>query len=109
MLPDLLNGEFAIFSYGNDDVPNDLTARELKLTAILYTKLGASKVLRNTGTLPDEIGGNWNWVPMNVVMRERGGDDPLTLTDDERLVYDAIVREGRLPGGALLLQGPNPT
>ncbi len=103
MLPGFPHGEIAIFSFGNSDVPKDLTPRELQLTAILNTKLGPAKVLRERGTLPDEIGGNWNWVPTNVVMRERGADAPLTLAADEQLVHDAILREGRLPGGAVFL------
>ena len=97
------HGELAVFSFGNGDVPKDLTPRELQLTAILYTKLGADDVVRTTGRLPDHLGGNWNWVPMNVVMRERGADAPLTLAADEQLVHDAILREGRLPGGAVRL------
>jgi hypothetical protein len=36
-------------------------------------------------------------------MPERGTDP--TLTPDERLVYEAILREGRLPGGAVRLAG----
>ena len=97
------HGELAVFSFGNGDVPKDLTPRELQLTAILYTKLGAAEAVRKQGTLPDAIGGNWNWVPMNVVVRERGADAPLTLAADEQLVHDAILREGRLPGGAVRL------
>lgn len=34
---------------------------------------------------------------MRLVVEERGTDPE--LTDDERLVYEAILREGRLPGG----------
>lgn len=104
MPPEFPDRDLAIFSFGNDDVPNELTPRELKLTAILYAKLGAATAVRKTGRLPDQIGGNWNWVPMGVVMRERGADAPLVLTDDEQLVHDAIVRENRLPGGAVLLE-----
>ena len=33
---------------------------------------------------------------------ERRGTDP-TLTEDEQLAYDAILRKGRLPGGAVRL------
>jgi hypothetical protein len=42
-----------------------------------------------------------NYIPMNLVLRERGTDP--TLTENEQLVYDAIVREHRLPGGAVRL------
>lgn len=101
--------EIAIFSFpANGHVPADLTRRELKLTAILYGKLGAAEPLRRTGRLPDRIGGSWNWVPMNVVMRERGSARRLILTDDERLLLRAILREGRLPGGAVFLLPSDP-
>ena len=82
---------------------NSLTEQELKLTAVVYARLGAVPPLRQTGRLPDRIGGLWNVIPMRVVLRERGSDP--TLTPDEQLVYDAILREGRLPGGAVRLVG----
>ena len=80
---------------------SDLTERELKLTAALYARMGAVPHLRETGRLPDSIGGLWNVIPMRLVLKERGTDP--TLTQDEQLVYDAILREGRLPGGAVRL------
>ena len=79
----------------------DLKERELKLTAIVYARMGAAAHLRATGRLPDRIGGLWNVIPMRLVIEERG-TDPI-LTPDERLVYEAIIREGRLPGGAVHL------
>ena len=45
------------------------------------------------------IGGSYNWVAMNVIIPAA----VLTLDLDEQLVYEAILREGRLPGGAVLL------
>jgi hypothetical protein len=63
--------------------------------------MGAAKHLRETGRLPDRIGGLWNVIPMRLVIEERGTDP--TLTSDEMLVYEAILREGRLPGGAVRL------
>lgn len=80
-----------------------LTDRELKLTAALYARMGAVEHLRQTGRLPDSIGGLWNVIPMRLLLEERGTDP--TLTPDEQLVYDAILREGRLPGGAVRLVG----
>ena len=77
------------------------TERELKLTAAVYARLGAAKHLRETGKLPDRIGGSWNYMPMNKIIRERGTD--LTLTADEQLIFDAIIRERRLPGGSVCL------
>lgn len=36
---------------------------------------------------------------MRLIIEERGTE--LTLTADEQLSYDAIIREGRLPGDAV--------
>ncbi len=88
---------------GDADWPSE---RELKVTAVLYVRLGAVAHLRETGRLADRIGGMHNCIPMNLVLRERGTDP--TLTAEERLVYDAIVREHRLPGGAVRLVGESP-
>ncbi len=74
---------------------------DLKLTAVVYTMHGAAKHLRETGKLPETIGGLWSVIPMRLAI-ERRGTDP-TLTEDEQLVYDAILKEGRLPGGAVRL------
>lgn len=81
-----------------------LTDGELKLTAAVYTRMGAAKHVKETGMLPNSIGGLWNVIPMRLIIEERG-DDP-TLTPDELLVYDAIIRERRLPGGAVHLLDP---
>lgn len=84
----------------------DLSDNELRMTAIVYARMGAAKHLRETGRLPDSIGGLWNVIPMRLTIEERGTDP--TLTQDEQLVYDAIVKEGRLPGGAVRLVGKRP-
>lgn len=78
-----------------------INENELKLTAAVYAKHGAARHLRETGKLPEKIGGPWSVIPMRRQIEERGRD--LTLTEDEQLVYDAIIREGRLPGGCVRL------
>jgi len=83
-------------------VLSDLAEKELKLTAAVYAKHGTAAHLRRTGKLPDRIGGMWSVIPMRLVIEERGTD--LTLRPDEQLIYDAIVREGRLPGGSVRLE-----
>jgi hypothetical protein len=80
------------------DDPSD---RDLKLTAAVYAMHGAADHLRKTGRLPDKIGGPWSVIPMRLVIERRGTD--LTLTPDEQLIYEAIIREGRLPGGVVRL------
>jgi hypothetical protein len=79
------------------------TEKELKLTAAVYACHGAAKHVRETGRLPETIGGPWSVIPMRLIIEKRGTD--LTLSADEQLVYDAIVREGRLAGGAVRLVG----
>ena len=75
---------------------DELTERELRLTAALYVKHQAHKHLQVTGRLPDKVGGMWSCIPLRHLLEQRGTD--LTLTPDEQLVYDALVRERRLPG-----------
>jgi hypothetical protein len=77
-------------------------ARELKLTAALYAKrAGVLEHIRNTGKLPDHINTGGFEIGMKILIRKRGTD--ITLTDDEQLVLDAILREKRLPGGNVVL------
>lgn len=78
-----------------------VTELELKLTAAVYSRMGAATHVKETGKLPDSIGGLWNVIPMQLILKERGSNPTLTL--DEQLVYDAIIRESRLPGGAVRL------
>jgi hypothetical protein len=77
-------------------------ARELKLTAALYAKrAGVVEHIRNTGKLPDHISTGGFEIGMKILIRKRGTD--ITLTDDEQLVLDAILKEKRLPGGNVVL------
>lgn len=85
----------------------EITDRELRVTAPTYARQGAAKYLKEHGRLPVVIGGLWNYIPQNLVLKERGPD--LVLTDDEQLVYDAIMRESRLPGGVTRLVERRPT
>lgn len=79
-----------------------ISERELRLTAAVYAKhLGVAEHVRRTGRLPETIGGPWDVIVMNVVIKERGTD--FELTPDEQMICDAIVREGRLPGGSVVL------
>jgi hypothetical protein len=80
---------------------SSLSDAELRLTACLYVMHQAHKYLREHGRLPDTIGGAYSVIPMNILFRTRGRHP--TLTEDELLVYNAIKREGRLPGGAVRL------
>ena len=81
--------------------------KELKLTAAIYACMPyIVEHVRKTGRLPDKINNSYFWIPMNHIIRERGTD--LTLTEKEKLVYDAILKEKRLPGGAARLVDDDP-
>jgi hypothetical protein len=76
--------------------------RELKLTAALYAQIGnVLEHVRTTGRLPDKINNGGAHIGMRLLIERRGTD--ITLTPDEQLVFDAIVRERRLPGGKVVL------
>ncbi len=79
-----------------------ISEQELKLTAAIYAKInGVVDHIRQTGKLPDTINPGGAHIGANLLIRERGRD--ITLTEEEQLVYDAILREGRLPGGHVIL------
>ena len=75
-----------------------LSERELRLTAALYARLGAHRRMRSGRLTPLKDDG-CQWVPVQEIVRARGVD--LALTPDEQMVYDAFVRAGRVPGGAV--------
>jgi hypothetical protein len=79
-----------------------ISEKELKLTAALYaSRSDVVKTVRETGKLPEAIPIGGFSIAANIVIRERGED--ITLTEDEQLVYDALLREKRLPGGSVIL------
>lgn len=80
-----------------------ISEKELKLTAALYAKLrGVLDAVRETGALPPDMKPQAYYViPMKLLMAERGTD--IELDPNEQLVYDAIVRAGRTPAGAVQL------
>jgi hypothetical protein len=72
---------------------------ELKLTAALYAaRPGVVEHVRATGRLPERINMGGAEIGLRHLIKDRGRD--ITLTEDEQLVYDAIVRDRRLPGGS---------
>jgi hypothetical protein len=76
--------------------------RELKLTAALYaSRPSVLDHLRATGKLPADLEMPGAYIGMRLLIERRGTD--ITLTPDEQLVYDAILRENRLPGGSVHL------
>ena len=83
--------------------PHVYTDREVKLTAAIYATIkGVAEHVRAHGRMPDTFGHGGLGIAMNHIIRERGTD--LTLTEDEQLIYEAILRERRMPaGGAILI------
>jgi hypothetical protein len=74
--------------------------RELKLTAALYaSRPWILEHVRATGSLPEEFTLPGAQIGLRLLIEARGRD--ITLTPDEELMYQAIVREGRLPGGSV--------
>lgn len=79
-----------------------LSDRELKLTAALYAaRPGVVDHVRETGELPPRIPRGGGDIGLRLLIERRGTD--IELTDDEQLVLDAILRDGRLPGGSAIL------
>ena len=81
---------------------NKFSRRELKLTAALYAN--NPKVVdhvRKTGKLPKRINMLGAEIGLRVLIERRGTN--IKLTPDEKLVYDAILKEKRLPGGGAIL------
>lgn len=76
--------------------------QELKFTAVLYaTRKDVVEHLQSTGKLPKTFYPGGLHIAANVIERTRGRD-PI-LDEVEQLIYEAILREKRLPGGGVLL------
>lgn len=81
---------------------NAYSIREIKVTAMVYASRNSIvEHVRATGKLPEVIPLGGFPTACSVLTRQRG-TDPI-LNDDEKLVYDAIVRERRLPAGGVRL------
>ena len=79
---------------------NELSDRELKLTAALYLKVGGKKMLehvKETGHIPEDFVPRPHFhIPMNIIIKERGTD--ITLSPNEQLVYNALLKEKEIRG-----------
>lgn len=80
--------------------------RELKLTAAVYvTDLYMVEYIREHGSLPDEIDTGGMHIGMRLLIERRGTD--IELSEEEKLVYDAILSSGRLSGSVVNLVNQN--
>lgn len=83
-------------------IHEEYSDKELKLTAALYaSRERVLEHVRATGRLPKRIELGGAWIGVRLLIERRGTD--IRLTPDERLVYKAILKEGRLPGGGVRL------
>ena len=81
---------------------HEYSNKELKLTAAVYAQLkGVLEHVRTTGRLPEEIYNGGTHICSRLIIEKRGIN--ITLTPDEKMILDAIVREKRLPGGGVIL------
>ena len=77
-----------------------LTDQDIRFTAVVYaTVRGLVDHVKETGHLPEKIEAGGLHIAMRVLM-ERRGPNP-DLTENEQLVYEAIKRDRRLPGGSV--------
>lgn len=77
------------------------TEPELKFTAVIYaTRKEIVDHIRSTGKLPKTIPLGGFPTAMNILARKRGPFPD--LTESEQLVFDAILREKRLPAGGTI-------
>jgi hypothetical protein len=67
---------------------------------------GVLEQVRATGRLPEEVDMGGAHIGMRLLTEARGRD--IALTPEEQLVYEAILREGRLPGHGVHLVEPEP-
>ena len=83
--------------------PEERNIKEIKLTAAVYATVDEIlKHVKATGRLPVETKPRpWLIIALNHIIRERRRD--ISLTPDEQLVFDAILKEKRLPGGGAIL------
>jgi hypothetical protein len=81
---------------------HEYTHPELKLTAILYAhNPQVVAYLKKNGKLPDVIHDAGFATGLRITIETRGVNPE--LSEDEYLVYEAILRENRLPGGGARL------
>ena len=84
------------------------TEQELRFTAILYaTRDDIIEYTRSNGKLPAKIPLGGFPTAMNILIKRRGID--AILSENEQLIFDALINEKRLPaGGVILIPGAFP-
>jgi len=81
---------------------HSFTEQELRFTAVLYAHNPLLlEYLKKNGKLPRVFSAGGMPIGAKFIERERGRNPE--LTPDERLVFEAILREKRLPAGGVIL------
>ena len=80
----------------------DYIKREVKLTAAVYaTRESIVVYVKEHGCLPEKIELGGFPIAFSKIIQWRGTN--IRLRKNEKLVYDAIIQYGRLPGGIVKL------
>ena len=89
-------------------ITHKYTEQELRFTAVIYaTRDEIVEHIRTKGKLPAKAITGGFPTAINHIARNRGTD--VALSEKEKLVYDAIVNDKRLPaGGVILFQDSGP-
>ncbi|MEN6572630.1 MAG: hypothetical protein ABFD24_12400 [Anaerolineaceae bacterium] len=78
------------------------TEQELRFTAVVYaSRPQIVEYIRSNGKLPAKIELDGFPIAPKFIARRRGLDP--VLSEDEQLVFAAILREKRLPAGGVIL------
>jgi len=76
--------------------------KSLKLTAAVYaTRSDLVEYVRKHGKLPDDINPGGFPIAYHKIIEWRGTD--IELTEKEQIIFDAIIKEDRTPGGMVKL------
>jgi hypothetical protein len=94
------------WALGQTAVDYEMSERERKLTAAMYSQLpGVVEHVRRTGRLPPKMASAGGIeIGLRLLVERRGID--LELSEDERMVLDAIALSGEVPVGCAALLDP---
>jgi hypothetical protein len=103
MKPDPTEGHAPAWALGKTAASRSMSDRERKLTAAIYAQLpGVVDHVRRSGKLPPRMkAAGGAEIGLRVLVQERGID--IELTENERLVFEAIKACGDVPAGCAVL------
>ncbi len=86
--------------------PGSAHLNQCRERVLTTNRSGVVDYVRENGKLPESIETVGANISANILIRTREVD--ITLSEDEQLIYDAILRERRLPGGSVILVTQQP-